>query len=155
MLDRNGQVAELNDTNLFALMGVALHTPDHDQLPGRHHPRAGALELAGDLGWPVHERDLSVTELMGADAVFATGTMGELTPVRTIDWALRGQRLGQRTASRAQEGLPPGSTRAVRGGVNGGALRFMEWMDTDGLRPPLPMDALAMAWSPLRPPASA
>ena len=84
MLDRNGQVAELNDTNLFALIGGSLHTPTTTSCLGGI-TRGLVLELARGLGWPVHERDLSVTELMGADAVFATGTMGELTPVRTID----------------------------------------------------------------------
>ena len=84
MLDRNGQVAELNDTNLFALIGGSLHTPTTTSCLGGI-TRGLVLELARDLGWPVYERDLSVTELMGADAVFATGTMGELTPVRTID----------------------------------------------------------------------
>ncbi|HEY5917717.1 MAG TPA: aminotransferase class IV, partial [Chryseolinea sp.] len=34
---------------------------------------------------PVEERNLSLTEFYNADEVFATGTMGELTPVNEID----------------------------------------------------------------------
>jgi branched-chain amino acid aminotransferase len=34
---------------------------------------------------PVEERNLSLTEFYNADEVFASGTMGELTPVNEID----------------------------------------------------------------------
>lgn len=83
-LDAQGHVAELNDTNLFLVKGRELHTPTTRSCLGGI-TRGLVLELARELGWSVHQRDLSVTELMGADAVFATGTMGELTPVRSID----------------------------------------------------------------------
>jgi branched-chain amino acid aminotransferase len=84
MLDRNGHVAELNDTNLFAIIGGALHTPTTTSCLGGI-TRGLVLELSRGEGIPVCERDLSVFELMNAEAVFATGTMGELTPVKEID----------------------------------------------------------------------
>ena len=110
MLDRNGQVAELNDTNLFALIGGSLHTPTTTSCLGGI-TRGLVLELARDLGWPVHERDLSVTELIGADAVFATGTMGELTPVRTID----GRSMGNASGSERLAALRKAFHQAVPG----------------------------------------
>ncbi len=84
MLDRNGHVAELNDTNLFAIIGGAVHTPTTTSCLGGI-TRGLVMELARKEGIAVHERDISVFEMMNADAVFATGTMGELTPVNEID----------------------------------------------------------------------
>ncbi|MCW5898824.1 MAG: aminotransferase class IV [Flavobacteriales bacterium] len=89
MLDRDGHVAELNDTNLFAIIGGALHTPTTTSCLGGI-TRGLVVELARGSGITVHERAISVFEMMNASAVFATGTMGELTPVREID----GRRVG-------------------------------------------------------------
>ena len=43
------------------------------------------LILAGDLSIPATERNLSTTEMYTADEMFATGTMGELSPVLEVD----------------------------------------------------------------------
>lgn len=84
MLDQNGFVSELNDTNLFMIKNDELLTPHADAcLPGIS--RNFVLEIAQQMGVPVHEKNLSLTEFYNADEVFATGTMGELTPVEEID----------------------------------------------------------------------
>lgn len=84
MLDQNGFVSELNDTNLFMSKNGKLLTPTADAcLNGI--TRGLVIQLAKELGIPVEERNLSVTEFIRADEVFATGTMGELTPVKAID----------------------------------------------------------------------
>lgn len=84
MLDERGFVAELNDTNLFLVKNGVLYTPyAHACLHGI--TRGFVMELAQEKGITVSERDLSLTEFYNADAVFATGTMGELTPVTEID----------------------------------------------------------------------
>jgi len=84
MLDQNGFVAELNDTNLFMIEGGKLFTPFANAcLPGI--TRGLTMEIAQSLGIEVKEKDLSLTEFYTADEVFATGTMGELTPVVEID----------------------------------------------------------------------
>ncbi|MCB0787569.1 MAG: aminotransferase class IV, partial [Flavobacteriales bacterium] len=101
MLDRNGHVAELNDTNLFAIYGKELHTPTTSSCLGGI-TRGLVLELAEGLGSKTIERDLSVAELMGADAVFATGTMGELTPVRLIDGRSVGRAQGHERLAKLQ-----------------------------------------------------
>lgn len=84
MLDERGFVAELNDTNLFMVKDGTLYTPFANAcLHGI--TRGFVLELAVANGIPVQERNLSLVEFYNADEVFATGTMGELTPVKEID----------------------------------------------------------------------
>ncbi|MEM9325522.1 MAG: aminotransferase class IV [Bacteroidota bacterium] len=84
MLDDNGFVSELNDTNLFMVKEGTLFTPHADAcLPGI--TRGLSMELAEERGIQVVEKNLSLVEFYNADEVFATGTMGELTPVLEID----------------------------------------------------------------------
>jgi branched-chain amino acid aminotransferase len=84
MLDDSGFVSELNDTNLFMVKNGTLYTPHADAcLPGI--TRSLVIECARELGIPCQEKNLSLTEFYAADEVFATGTMGELTPVTEID----------------------------------------------------------------------
>ncbi len=84
MLDYQGFVAELNDTNLFMVKDGCLFTPFADAcLHGI--TRGLVLELAAKLGIPAMEKNLSLVDFYNADEVFATGTMGELTPVVEID----------------------------------------------------------------------
>ena len=84
MLDDAGFVSELNDTNLFMIKDGTLFTPHADAcLPGI--TRSLAMELASKQGITVIEKNLSLVEFYNADEVFATGTMGELTPVLEID----------------------------------------------------------------------
>lgn len=84
MLDHNGFVAELNDTNLFMVKEGIVYTPFADAcLHGI--TRGLVLEICKAQNIPVEERNLSLAEFYTADEVFATGTMGELTPVHEID----------------------------------------------------------------------
>ncbi|SNT25461.1 branched-chain amino acid aminotransferase [Ekhidna lutea] len=84
MLDERGFVAELNDTNLFMVKDGILYTPYANAcLHGI--TRGFVIELAHNNGIPCHEKNLSLVEFYDADEVFATGTMGELTPVIEID----------------------------------------------------------------------
>jgi len=84
MLDSNGFVAELNDTNLFMVKEGVLLTPFADAcLHGI--TRGLVIEIARELGVEVIERNLSLVEFYAADEIFATGTMGELTPVVEVD----------------------------------------------------------------------
>lgn len=105
MLDVEGFVAETNATNLFLVRydgakevshdnreGVVLVTPSADHcLPGI--TRDTVLLLAKEIGIKIEERRVSLSEFYSADEVFTTGTMGEVTPVTTID----GRPIGWRT----------------------------------------------------------
>lgn len=84
MLDVHGFVSETNDTNLFLVREGKLFTPFADScLPGL--TRQMILDIAVREEIPAQEKNLSLTELYTADEVFATGTMGELTPVLQAD----------------------------------------------------------------------
>ncbi len=93
MLDVHGFVSETNDTNLFLVRDGKLLTPFADScLPGL--TRQMILDIAAQEEIPALEKNLSLTELYTADEVFATGTMGELTPVLQAD----GRTIGDGTA---------------------------------------------------------
>lgn len=84
MLDANGFVAELNGTNLFMVKNGVVYTPHADAcLHGI--TRGLIIEIAKENRIEIVERNLSLTEFYGADEVFCTGTMGELTPLTLID----------------------------------------------------------------------
>jgi protein-lysine N-methyltransferase EEF2KMT len=118
MLDVDGYVSETNATNLFIVKNGAVLTPLADHcLPGI--TRQTVIELCKDaLGLPVVERRISLAEFHAADEAFTTGTMGELTPVASIDgrsigtgascWPVtrRIQKLYQRLTATEGEPLP-------------------------------------------------
>lgn len=84
MLDDRGFVAELNGSNLFIIKNEVVFTPyAHACLPGI--TRSSVMEMLLELGIPILEKDITLSEMYNADGVFATGTMGELTPVVEID----------------------------------------------------------------------
>lgn len=84
MLDGRGFVAETNATHLFAVHDGGLKTPRTVACP-EGITRATVLELAAAAGIDAAVRDLSLTEMYGADEVFCTGTMGEIAGVTEID----------------------------------------------------------------------
>lgn len=84
MLDENGFAAEFHDVNLFCIINDTIHTPHADAcLPGitRNH----VIRVAKEIGLPMEESRLSLSELYSCDALFSSGTMGELTPVVELD----------------------------------------------------------------------
>lgn len=84
MLDERGFVAELNGSNVFMVKGDRILTPfAHACLPGI--TRSTVMELCVENGIAIEEADLSLSQFINADGVFATGTMGELTPIIEID----------------------------------------------------------------------
>lgn len=84
MLDDRGFLAEFNDTNVFLIRGGRVMTPPADAcLPGI--TRETVMGLVGEMGLPMEERSLTLTDAWTADAVFASGTMGELAPVVELD----------------------------------------------------------------------
>jgi len=84
MLDERGFVAELNGSNLFMVKQGKVFTPfAHACLPGI--TRNSVMEMCDKEGISLVEADLSLSQFYNADGVFATGTMGELTPIVEID----------------------------------------------------------------------
>jgi branched-chain amino acid aminotransferase len=102
MLDHQGFIAELNDTNLFLVKNGTVFTPYADAcLHGI--TRGLVIDLCRELGIICRERNLSLTEAYNADEVFGTGTMGELTPVTEIDGRKITNRSGEKVLSQLQE----------------------------------------------------
>ena len=76
--------AELNGSNLFMVKDGTIVTPyAHACLPGI--TRATVIEICKENSIDIEEQDITLSQLYNADGVFATGTMGELTPVVEID----------------------------------------------------------------------
>ncbi len=95
MLDTRGFVAETNATHVFIVTGDVV-TTSHTSACPEGITRAAVLELCEIHKVPAQVRDLSLTEVYRADEMFCTGTMGELTPVISVDGRTIGS--GQRGA---------------------------------------------------------
>lgn len=84
MLDDRGFIAELNGSNLFMVKNGKVFTPfAHACLPGI--TRNSVMEMCKKHDIEITEVDITLSQFYNADGVFATGTMGELTPVVEID----------------------------------------------------------------------
>ncbi len=84
MLDTEGRVAECTGENLFLVRNGMIYTPPKTTIL-EGITRDSLLKLAGDLGFPVIEEDISRDQLYIADEVFVCGTAAEVTPVTQID----------------------------------------------------------------------
>jgi branched-chain amino acid aminotransferase len=85
MLDHRGFVAESTGTTLVAVWNRELHAPPLTASILDSITRRFVLDMARELGFQVHEADMTPFQLMMADEVFLCGTMGEITPVRSIN----------------------------------------------------------------------
>jgi branched-chain amino acid aminotransferase len=85
LLTDDGYVADGSGENIFVVKDEILSTPDLSAsiLPGI--TRQTVIEIAGALGYAVHERKLIRSDLHLADEVFMCGTAAEVTPVRAVD----------------------------------------------------------------------
>lgn len=102
MLDAYGFVAELNGTNIFMVKNGVVYTPHADAcLHGI--TRGLIIDIAQENQLPMVEKNLSLTEFYGADEVFCTGTMGELTPIYEIDGRAIENRAGSTLLSQLQD----------------------------------------------------
>ncbi|MFX1509633.1 MAG: branched-chain-amino-acid transaminase [Promethearchaeota archaeon] len=85
ILDQRGFVAEATGTTLVAVWNGALHAPPLTASILDSITRRFVLDMARDLGFPVYEQDMTPFQLLMAEEVFLCGTMGEITPVRSIN----------------------------------------------------------------------
>ena len=85
LLTDDGYIADGSGENVFVIKDEIISTPDLSAsiLPGI--TRETVMEIAGALGYAVHERAIIRSDLYLADEVFMTGTAAEVTPVRAID----------------------------------------------------------------------
>lgn len=84
MLDTEGNLAETNATHVFLIRDGEILTPTTRACP-EGITRSTVLEICGKLKLPHAVRDIPAAEILTAQAVFVTGTMGEITPVTRLD----------------------------------------------------------------------
>jgi branched-chain amino acid aminotransferase len=84
MLDPHGFVATCNSTHFFIVRRGEVWTSCGRYCLGGI-TRANVLALCRDNDIAGFEKDFSLTEVYGADEAFVTGTLGGLTPVRSVD----------------------------------------------------------------------
>jgi branched-chain amino acid aminotransferase len=119
LLDQHGGVSEGSGENVFVVRDGVICTPGHTSAILDGITRASVIQIAGDLGYRVEERDIARSELYLADEVFLTGTAAELVPVREID----DHPLGE----------PGEITRVIQAkfedALHGRAEEYLEWLD--------------------------
>ena len=85
LLDEDGLVCEGSGENIFVVRDGELVTPGHTNSILDGICRKSVIQIAGDLGYNVVERDIARAELYIAEEVFLCGTAAELVPVREMD----------------------------------------------------------------------
>lgn len=84
MLDTEGMLAETNATHVFIVKDGVVRTSTTRACP-EGITRAAVLELCERHGQRAKVCHIPAAELIRADEMFVTGTMGEITPVRRLD----------------------------------------------------------------------
>ena len=85
MLNGEGFVAECTGDNLFVIRNGKLTTPPVSAGALNGITRGVVLELAGKLGLPASEANLTRYDVMTADECFLTGSAAEIVPVASLD----------------------------------------------------------------------
>ena len=119
LLDEVGHVCEGSGENIFIVRDGQLVTPPHTASILDGISRRSVMQIAGDMGYPVVEREISRSELYLAEEMFLCGTAAELVPVREID--------------DHDLGSPGEITKAVQSkfgdALHGRAPEYAEWLD--------------------------
>jgi branched-chain amino acid aminotransferase len=119
LLDEQGHVCEGSGENIFIVRDGQLVTPPHTASILDGISRRSIMQIAGDLGYPVVEREIARAELYLAEEMFLCGTAAELVPVREID--------------DHDLGGPGEITKAVQSkfedALHGRAPEYSEWLD--------------------------
>jgi len=84
-LDKTGFVCEGVAENVFIVKDGKVITPPTSTGALRGITRNVVMELAGKLGYPAIERNVTPNELFTANEIFLTGTAAEITPVREVN----------------------------------------------------------------------
>jgi branched-chain amino acid aminotransferase len=84
MLDPHGFVATCNSTHFFIVRKGEVWTSTGDYCLGGV-TRGVIIELCGEAGIPVFEKNFTLTQVYSADEAFTTGTFAGLVPVTEVD----------------------------------------------------------------------
>ena len=84
MLDKNGFISEGSGENIFIVKNNNIFTPTTNHcLNGI--TRQSVIQIAKDLDFSIHEKNLEYDDLLNADEAFFTGTAVEITPISKLD----------------------------------------------------------------------
>jgi branched-chain amino acid aminotransferase len=121
LLDSHGYVCEGSGENIYIVSAGQIITPPQTASILDGINRKSIIQIAGDLGYTVVERDLARAELYLAEEVFLSGTAAELVPVREIDDHAIGT------------GEPGPVTRELQrvfdDALHGRDERYLDWLD--------------------------
>nr|UPK83294.1 transaminase class IV [uncultured bacterium] len=92
LCDASGYLTEAPGSNIFLIKDGALYTPDSGCLEGI--TRKTTLELATEIGMPIHVERVHVEQLLNADEAFLTSTAGGIMPINTVDDTVLGGKAG-------------------------------------------------------------
>ncbi|AVD90058.1 aminotransferase class IV [Pseudomonas sp. SWI44] len=92
LCDANGYLTEAPGSNIFLIKDGVLYTPDSGCLEGI--TRKTTLELAKDVGMPIHVERVHVEQLINADEAFLTSTAGGIMPINSVDDTVLGGHAG-------------------------------------------------------------
>ncbi len=120
LLDPQGYVAECTGENIFIVQKGIIYTPPTMAIL-EGITRDSLIKLAGDLGYPVVEQQISRDQLYKADEVFVSGTAAECIGLREIDFRVIGAgKTGPITKALQQ---------AFHAAIHGNGPRSAEWLD--------------------------
>jgi branched-chain amino acid aminotransferase len=121
LLDDHGYVCEGTGENVYVVRDGEIATPGQGNSILDGITRRSVIQIAGDLGYTIVERNVARDELYLADEVFLSGTAAELVPVREIDDHVIGT------------GSPGEITRVLQAAfddaIHGRSERYREWLD--------------------------
>jgi branched-chain amino acid aminotransferase len=121
LLDHHGFVCEGSGENIYAVREGRIVTPPHTAGILDGISRKSIMQIVGDLGIEIVERDLARAELYLADEVFMSGTAAELVPVREID---------DHTIGAGEPGpMTLEIQRIYDDALHGRDPRYVEWLD--------------------------
>jgi branched-chain amino acid aminotransferase len=121
LLDDHGHVCEGTGENVYIVRDGEIATPGQHSSILDGITRRSVMQIAGDIGYKVVERNIARAEMYLADEMFLSGTAAELVPVREVDDHVIGS------------GQPGEITRVLQkefdDAVHGRSERYREWLD--------------------------
>jgi branched-chain amino acid aminotransferase len=121
LLNMRGFVTEGTGENLFVIRGDVVQTPPVSSGILDGITRATVMQVLGDDGYEVVERDLTRSDLYNADEMFFSGTAAEVTPIRELDGRAVGAGEPGPITKRAQQ--------LFQDTVTGRLEQYRHWLD--------------------------
>ena len=84
LLDHCGNIAEGPGENIFFISGKSLFTPKLGKILNGI-TRSTVIDIAKNLGYKIHQEDISPSRLAEFEGAFFTGTAAEVTPISSIE----------------------------------------------------------------------